>query len=82
MESSSPLIELQAENERLLQRIGLEPEGRKYTPHVTLLYGDRFVADRRVDAVSWAVHEFVLVHSLLGRCRYNVLARFPLRGQA
>ena len=32
----APLIELQAEQERLLQRLGLEPEGRKYTPHVTL----------------------------------------------
>src|SRR6202046_1076797 len=32
----APLLELQAEHERLLQRIGLEPEGRKYIPHVTL----------------------------------------------
>jgi 2'-5' RNA ligase len=30
------LIELQAEHERLMQRIGLAPEGRKFTPHVTL----------------------------------------------
>jgi len=30
------LMDLQAEHERLLQRVGLEPEGRKYTPHVTL----------------------------------------------
>jgi RNA 2',3'-cyclic 3'-phosphodiesterase len=30
------LTELQAEHERMMQRIGLEPEGRKYTPHVTL----------------------------------------------
>ena len=30
------LMELQAEHERLLQRVGLEPEGRKFTPHVTL----------------------------------------------
>src|SRR5580704_731796 len=30
------LMELQAEHDRLLQRLGLEPEGRKYTPHVTL----------------------------------------------
>src|SRR5512140_2329678 len=30
------LLEVQAEQERLMQRIGLEPEGRKYTPHVTL----------------------------------------------
>lgn len=33
---AAPLMELQAEQERLLQRLGLEPEGRKYTPHVTL----------------------------------------------
>ncbi len=31
-----PLLELQSEHERLLRRIGLDPEGRKYTPHVTL----------------------------------------------
>ena len=31
-----PLIELQAELERLMQRIGLDPEGRKFIPHVTL----------------------------------------------
>ena len=30
------LMELQAEHERLMQRVGLEPEGRKYIPHVTL----------------------------------------------
>ena len=50
---------------------------------MTLLYGDRFVADEPVKPpIRWAVHEFVLVHSLLGRSRYNVLARFPLRAQA
>jgi len=35
--SSSPaLLELQAEHERAMQRIGLPPETRKFTPHVTL----------------------------------------------
>lgn len=33
---SRPLLELQAEHERMLQRLGLEPEGRKFVPHVTL----------------------------------------------
>lgn len=33
---ASPLIELQAEQERLLRRIGLPAETRKFTPHVTL----------------------------------------------
>ena len=36
VEPVQPLIELQAEQERLMQRLGLEPEGRKFTPHVTL----------------------------------------------
>ncbi|MEM8811713.1 MAG: RNA 2',3'-cyclic phosphodiesterase [Pseudomonadota bacterium] len=30
------LMDLQAEHERIIQRAGLPPEGRKYTPHVTL----------------------------------------------
>ncbi|KQW19557.1 2'-5' RNA ligase [Afipia sp. Root123D2] len=33
---SRPLMELQAELERLMQRFGLDPEGRKFIPHVTL----------------------------------------------
>lgn len=51
-----------------------------YTPHVTLLYGDRFAAARGIgEPVRWSVHEFVLVHSLLGRSRYVALARFALK---
>lgn len=36
IEPSEGLAELQSEQERLFQRLGLEPEGRKYTPHITL----------------------------------------------
>ena len=31
-----PLVELQAEHERLMRRIGIPPEARKFVPHVTL----------------------------------------------
>lgn len=31
-----PLVELQAEQERLIRRIGIPPEPRKFVPHVTL----------------------------------------------
>jgi 2'-5' RNA ligase len=31
-----PLVELQGEHERLLRRIGIPPEPRKFVPHVTL----------------------------------------------
>jgi 2'-5' RNA ligase len=33
---SQSVMELQAEHERLMRRVGLEPEGRKFTPHITL----------------------------------------------
>lgn len=36
VKASAALKELQAEHERIIQRVGLEPERRKFTPHVTL----------------------------------------------
>ena len=36
VKADAALMDLQAEQERRLRRIGLEPETRKYTPHVTL----------------------------------------------
>lgn len=36
IESSPALNELQAEQERILQRLNLQPERRKYMPHVTI----------------------------------------------
>ena len=35
-QASSALVELQAEQERLIRRIGIAPEPRRFTPHVTL----------------------------------------------
>ncbi|HTV31582.1 MAG TPA: RNA 2',3'-cyclic phosphodiesterase [Methylocella sp.] len=34
--AAAPLIELHAQQERLMRRIGIAPEPRKFTPHVTL----------------------------------------------
>jgi 2'-5' RNA ligase len=48
-----PLMELQAELERLMRRVGLDPEGRKYTPHVTLA--------RLRNASSYDVAEYLSV---------------------
>jgi RNA 2',3'-cyclic 3'-phosphodiesterase len=36
VKASAELRELQAEHERIIQRIGLEPERRRFRPHVTL----------------------------------------------
>ncbi|MET0537575.1 MAG: RNA 2',3'-cyclic phosphodiesterase [Xanthobacteraceae bacterium] len=86
---AAELMELQAEHERLLQRVGLEPEGRKYTPHVTLARlresSSRQVADYlavraplHVPAVT--VSRFVLFSSRMGGGGgpYVVEAAYPL----
>ena len=36
VEPTPPLMELQAEQERALQHIGLPPETRRFTPHITI----------------------------------------------
>lgn len=51
-----------------------------YTPHVTLLYDDRSVAEQAVETICWTAREFVLVHSLIGQTLHVPLARWPLRG--
>jgi RNA 2',3'-cyclic 3'-phosphodiesterase len=66
------LMELQAEHDRLLQRLGLEPEGRKYTPHVTLArlrdasshdVADYLAARGYFPSPSFEVSRFVLFSS-------------------
>jgi len=54
------------------------PRGKRFVPHVTLLYDDAIVAAEPVPPIAWRVREFVLVHSLLGRTEHRVLGRWPL----
>ena len=83
------LMDLQAEHERLMQRVGLEPEGRKYTPHVTLArlrdVSSREVADYLATralfgTLPFAVSRFVLFSSRrsVGGGPYVVEAAYPL----
>ncbi|HYP71650.1 MAG TPA: 2'-5' RNA ligase family protein [Variovorax sp.] len=54
-----------------------------FTAHLTLLYDDIPLAPQRTsEAVVWRVEEMLLVRSLLGRGRHEVLARLPFRGDA
>jgi len=86
---SQALMDLQAEHERLMQRVGLPPEGRKYTPHVTLARlrdsSSRQVADYLSDRGSFRsapfrVERFVLYSSRdsVGGGPYVVEADYPL----
>jgi RNA 2',3'-cyclic 3'-phosphodiesterase len=65
-----------------MNNAGFRGVASQFTPHMTLLYGDRVVSEQSVDAVRWTVREFVLVQSLRGRgqSKYVHLARWPLRG--
>ena len=54
--------------------------GSHFNPHLTLLYDDRRVAERAIEPIGWTAGEFVLVRSLIGRSRHELLARLPLRG--
>ncbi len=66
---AAPLLELQAEQERLLQRLGLEPEGRKYIPHVTLA--------RLRDSSSWQVADYLSARGHFRSAAFEV-SRFVL----
>lgn len=66
------LLDLQFEHDRLLQRVGLEPEGRKFIPHVTLARlrdtSSRQVADYLSErgsfrSATFPVRRFVLFSS-------------------
>jgi RNA 2',3'-cyclic 3'-phosphodiesterase len=87
--ASQALMDLQAEHERLMQRVGLPPEGRKYTPHVTLARlrdsSSRQVADYLSERGSFRsapfrVERFVLYSSRdsVGGGPYVVEADYPL----
>ena len=82
------LVELQAEHERIMQRVGLQPE-RKYRPHVTLARlrdtSSRQVADflslrQPFRSPLFSVSRFVLFSSRasVGGGPYVVEAEYPL----
>jgi 2'-5' RNA ligase len=82
------LVDLQADHERLMQRVGLEPE-RKYRPHVTLARlrdtSSRQVADflstrQPFRSTSFPVSRFVLYSSRasVGGGPYVIEAEYPL----
>lgn len=64
-----PLVELQAEQERLMRRIGIPPEQRKFTPHITLA--------RLRDASSGAVAAYLAARGFFSSRRFEA-KRFVL----
>lgn len=56
----------------------LRPD-RSFTPHVTLLYDERIVAEQSIAPISWSVDRFALVQSKLGRTQHVILREWVLR---
>jgi 2'-5' RNA ligase len=84
-----PLVELQAEHERLLRRIGIAPEPRKFVPHVTLArlrqasaiaVADYFGARGYFPGRTFEANRFVLfsARASIGGGPYVVEAAYPL----
>lgn len=76
VERTEPLMFLQAKIETALQRIGLEPERRRFAPHVTLARTEKAAPDKTVAfvqahnlfrAAPVAVEGFTLYSSRLGK---------------
>jgi 2'-5' RNA ligase len=64
-----------------MRKVGLGKRLRKsFTPHVTMLYDSRSIAETPVPLVRWTVREFVLIHSPQGHSRHHHLSRWELRG--
>ncbi len=90
VEKNPVLLQLQAKGESALQRAGIPPEGRRYTPHVTLArlrqpLGPRvpaFLAEHALfRAPPFDVDRFSLIASYLTKngAIYEDQADYPLR---
>lgn len=50
-----------------------------FSPHMTLLYGSRHVAQQPIDPLCWTATALTLVHSHVGATRHEHLGSWPLR---
>lgn len=89
VELTSALADLQADHERALRRVGIAPERRKYTPHVTLARLDgassmavaAFLGERALEPLAFTARRFLLYSARTSRGGgpYAVEAAYPLR---
>ena len=49
------------------------------TPHMTLSYRGKRLAETAIDAVRWQANELVLIDSHVGDHVHEVIGRWPLR---
>lgn len=72
--------------QRLVSVAGLtgvaERRDYRFSPHLTLGYRHGAPFQQRIKPVTWRADEVVLIHSLLGQTRHDLVGRWPLDGSA
>ncbi|HKT95401.1 MAG TPA: 2'-5' RNA ligase family protein [Paraburkholderia sp.] len=63
-----------------LGRARLRVSRARFTPHLTLLYGEGKLDPRAIEPVAWTVRELVLIDSWVGKTYYDIKGRWPLKG--
>lgn len=80
---SEPLGALRMLRERLgfaLIRAGVDVRlDRRFSPHVTLLYGGQPMPEKEIEPITWIVDEFVLIDSHIGLTHHETVGRWPLK---
>lgn len=75
------VIGLELLHAELARALGQAPDPG-FTAHMSLIWNAGPLADHAVPPVRWTVREFVLIHSIRGESRHDVLGRWPLSIQA
>lgn len=64
---------------RILAKHGVRPRKQAtFKPHVTLIYDNKIIPPEPVEPVCWTAHEIVLVHSFLGKTKYERRGQWQL----
>jgi 2'-5' RNA ligase len=64
----------------MLADAGQQIKPRSFTPHMTLSYRGRRIAETPIEPVRWRPRELVLIDSHVGAHRHDLLGCWPLRG--
>ena len=66
---------------RAMLRPGMAPRREPiFEPHMSLMWDQAVMPEAFIDPIRWTAREFVLLQSVYGEGRLDVLARFPLSG--
>ena len=63
-----------------LRKADLGTSTATFTPHLTLLYDKALPGDQDIAPIEWTAREFVLLRSVVGQTRHEMLGRWPLQG--